>query len=49
MKTLLTLLSVMVLMIGNVSATRTTMITAPDGKTIICYSYPNGVVICENL
>jgi hypothetical protein len=49
MKTLLTLVSVMVLLTGNANAVRPTMITTPDGKTIVCYAYPNGVVICENL
>jgi hypothetical protein len=49
MKTLLTLVSVMVLIAGNANAVRPTMIVTPDGKTIVCYVYPNGVVICENL
>jgi len=49
MKTLLTLVSVMVFIAGNANAVRPTMITTPDGKTIVCYAYPNGVVICENL
>jgi len=49
MKTLLTLLSVMVLIAGNANAVRPTMITTPDGKTVVCYAYPNGVVICDYL
>ena len=49
MKILITLLSVMVLIASNANAVRPTIITTPDGKTIVCYVYPNGVVICENL
>jgi hypothetical protein len=30
-------------------AVRPTIITGPDGKTIVCYTYPNGVVYCDNL
>lgn len=30
-------------------AVRPTIITTPDGKMIVCYVYPNGNIICENL
>jgi hypothetical protein len=30
-------------------AVRPTIITTPDGRTIVCYVYPNGVVFCDNL
>jgi hypothetical protein len=36
-------------MLETVYAVRPTMIVTPDGKTIVCYVYPNGVVICDNL
>jgi len=28
---------------------RPTIITGPDGKTVVCYVYPNGIVFCDNL
>ena len=30
-------------------ASRPLIITGPDGKTVVCYVYPNGNIICENL
>lgn len=36
-------------MLETVYAVRPTIITGPDGKTVVCYVYPNGVVYCENL
>jgi hypothetical protein len=30
-------------------AVRPTIITGPDGKTIVCYVYPNGTVFCDAL
>ena len=36
-------------MLETVYAVRPTIINTPDGKTIVCYVYPNGVVYCDNL
>ena len=36
-------------MLETAYAVRPTIITTPDGKTVVCYVYPNGVVYCENL
>lgn len=36
-------------MLETVYAVRPTIINTPDGKTIVCYTYPNGVVYCDNL
>jgi hypothetical protein len=36
-------------MLETVYAVRPTIITTPDGRTIVCYAYPNGVVFCDNL
>jgi hypothetical protein len=36
-------------MLETVYAVRPTIITTPDGRTIVCYVYPNGVVFCDNL
>jgi hypothetical protein len=36
-------------MLETAYAVRPTIIITPDGKTIVCYTYPNGVVICDNL
>jgi hypothetical protein len=36
-------------MLETAYSVRPTIITTPDGKTIVCYAYPNGVVICDNL
>ena len=36
-------------MLETAYAVRPTIITGPDGKTVVCYSYPNGIVYCENL
>jgi hypothetical protein len=36
-------------MLETAYAVRPTIITTPDGKTIVCYVYPNGVVLCDNL
>ena len=36
-------------MLETAYAVRPTIITTPDGRTIVCYVYPNGVVFCDNL
>ena len=36
-------------MLETVYAVRPTIINTPDGKTIVCYVCPNGVVYCDNL
>lgn len=36
-------------MLETVYAVRPTIINTPDGKTVVCYVYPNGVVYCDNL
>ena len=36
-------------MLETVYAVRPTIINTPDGKTIVCYVYPNGVIYCDNL
>jgi len=36
-------------MLETTYAARPTIIITPDGKTVVCYAYPNGVVICDNL
>jgi hypothetical protein len=36
-------------MLETAYAVRPTIITTPDGKTVVCYVYPNGVVFCDNL
>lgn len=36
-------------MLETVYAVRPTIITGPDGKVVVCYVYPNGVIYCDNL
>jgi hypothetical protein len=36
-------------MLETAYAVRPTIITGPDGRTVVCYVYPNGVVFCDNL
>ena len=36
-------------MLESAYAVSPTIITTPDGRTIVCYVYPNGVVFCDNL
>jgi len=50
MKTLLTLVSVMVLIAGNANASRSQIITMPDGTSMVCYYYNGGrMVECVKL
>lgn len=36
-------------MLETAYASRPVIITTPDGKMVVCYVYPNGNIICENL
>lgn len=36
-------------MLESAYAVRPIIIMGPDGKTIVCYVYPHGIVFCDNL